>query len=559
MADGSITIDGREIPFDRSESIIAAATRAGIRIPHYCWHPGLSAPANCRMCLVEILPAPGRPVLMLDILRWDPEAGRYERVRKPKLMPACQVLCENGMQVKADSSEHVRQARRAVQEMLLLDHPVDCPICDQAGECALQDYWREHQHARKRMLDEPVHKPKRVPFGRAVVYDAERCVLCTRCIRISRELGKDPVLGLRERGHLKEVVLSPGRELAHDYSLMTAHACPVGALTARHFRFKARAWLLRSGPTICQGCATGCNAHLDYDPRTGTPLRYRPRTNLEINRYWMCDEGMLSYARQSEARLCTALVGGEEASIDEALAAAREQLGGHEAHPEEMAIVLSAQHSCEDNLALGRLARGFLKGTGVAAGTPPWRADVFLSRCPDGRGDDVLRSADKNPNTAGVRRVLEMLGGAAGYCPRPFAELVAALAQEKYRYVISLGAELDVDEAQAKDLLSRTKAFVVIASREGPLTKAAHIALPAASWAEAAGTYVNRDGIAQRAAAVLPRRGVARPGWELVHLLGRALGYGVGLGSRREIEQAMTESAGPGAVPAETGAAEVRA
>ncbi|MCA9625326.1 MAG: (2Fe-2S)-binding protein, partial [Myxococcales bacterium] len=180
MADGTITIDGRQIPFEKGQTIIKAAYAAGVDIPHYCWHPGLSAPANCRMCLVDVEPPPGRPKMQLDILEWDAEKQDYVVAKKTKLMPACQMPCADGMVVHSDGSDEVKRARSAVQELLLLNHPVDCPICDQAGECDLQDYWLEHQRAPKRMLGEPVHKPKGVVFGETIVYDAERCIMCTR-------------------------------------------------------------------------------------------------------------------------------------------------------------------------------------------------------------------------------------------------------------------------------------------------------------------------------------------------------------------------------------------
>src|SRR5215468_5387601 len=204
----TIKIDGRELPFEQGDTIIRAAHCAGIDIPHYCWHPGLSVAANCRMCLVEVLPPPGRPAMTLDILRWDAKKGAYLPDKKPKLLPACQQTCAPGMEVLSESSPHVDEARSAVQELLLLNHPVDCPICDQAGECRLQDYWLEHQRTGKRMKQEVVHKPKAVVFGPTIVYDAERCIVCTRCIRVSSEIADDSVLSIRERGNLGEVVVS---------------------------------------------------------------------------------------------------------------------------------------------------------------------------------------------------------------------------------------------------------------------------------------------------------------------------------------------------------------
>src|SRR5579883_1260214 len=164
-------LDGKAIPFEPGDTIIRAAYRQGIDIPHYCWHPGLSAPANCRMCLVEILPKPGQKPLSLDVLELDRASGEYRPVQKPKLQPACYMPAIDGQEVLADASPHVQKARHDVQEFLLLNHPVDCPICDQSGECKLQDYWLEHQRSHKRMRDEPVHKPKAEVFGPTIVYD----------------------------------------------------------------------------------------------------------------------------------------------------------------------------------------------------------------------------------------------------------------------------------------------------------------------------------------------------------------------------------------------------
>jgi NADH-quinone oxidoreductase subunit G len=523
----TIKIDGHEVPFESGDTIIRAAQRSGIDIPHYCWHPGLSVAGNCRMCLVEVLPPPGRPAMSLDVLRWDAEKNDYVPVQKPKLLPSCQVPCTPGMEVLSDTSPHVEQARAAVQEMLLLNHPVDCPTCDQAGECRLQDYWLEHQRTGKRMEQEVLHKSKATVFGPTIVYDAERCVMCTRCIRVCNELAHDPVLSMAHRGNLDEIVVSPGRELDHDYTLMTEHVCPVGALTSSHFRFKARVWFLRSARTICQGCATGCNAYLDFDPRDNKPYRYRPRDNMQVNKYWMCDEGMVSYPRAVENRLTTALVGGEDATIDEALMAAAHQLKGHDAEPTKVAIVLSAQHSCEDNFALLTLAKTFVGAR-----------DFFVTGRPLGRGDDILMSADKNPNTRGV---IELAGATP---PRPISDLFTAIGAGKYSYVIGLGSEIEVDAAAAKNTLSKVKGSVVLAAHDGPLAKGAHIALPTCAWAEVDGTYVNRDGLAQKSERALKPRGDARPGWALIVELGRALGYAMDWKKASEVRRAMGAAAG---------------
>ncbi|MSP23580.1 MAG: 2Fe-2S iron-sulfur cluster binding domain-containing protein [Myxococcales bacterium] len=522
MSDGTITIDGRPVPFDKGDTIIKAAYEAGIEIPHYCWHPGLSAPANCRMCLVEIEPPPGRDPLTLDILRWDAEKNDYVPTKKVKLLPACQQACSEGLSVKSDTSAEVDTARHAVQEFLLLNHPVDCPICDQAGECKLQDYWLEHQSSKKRMSEEPVHKPKGVVFGETIIYDAERCIMCTRCIRVSDEVAKDPVLDMRERGNRNEIVLSPGRTLDHNYSLMTEHVCPVGALTSSHFRFKARVWFLRSGDTVCQGCATGCSAHLDYDPRDNTAYRYRPRDNKAVNGYWMCDVGMLSYPEAHEARIERARVHGKDAELVDAIAQAKKLFSSHASDPSRIAIVLGARHSNEDNQALARVAKIYLGAT-----------HFYLSRRKDGHADDILMVADRNSNAAGVHEIARNLGLGD---VRSLADLVRDIAALRIDFVISLGADIDGDESEAMDQLRRVKGFVAIAAHEGPLAKAAHVVLPAASWAESPGTYVNRNGIAQITEGVLKPRGDAHPAWQLVIALTRALGYEVGWKKRGDLQ-----------------------
>jgi NADH-quinone oxidoreductase subunit G len=522
----TIKIDGREIPFEPGDTIIRAAHRAGIDIPHYCWHPGLSVAANCRMCLVELPPPKGRPAMRLDVLKWDPVKKEYLPDNKPKLQPACQQACAPGLEVLSESSDHVSQARSAVQELLLLNHPVDCPICDQAGECRLQDYWLQHQRTGKRMRQEVVHKPKAVPFGPTIVYDAERCIVCTRCVRFTEEVAKDPVLSVRERGNLNEITVSPGRELDHDYTLMTEHVCPVGALTSRDFRFKARVWFLRSARTICQGCSTGCNAFLDFDPRTNVPHRHRPRDNAEVNKYWMCDEGMLSYRAAVDGRVKSASVGGAVEPVDAAVEAAKDLLKGITSKPDRVAVVLSAQHSLEDNWALYTLGKTFL---GVDK--------FFVTGKPLGRGDEILMSADKNPNTAGVMKLCD------ANPPRPLQDLVQN--EQQYDFVVALGGHVEVEPAELKSAL-RGKKVLTVASHLGPLTDAAKVVLPAAAWAEVDSTWVNKQGRVQTSERALVAAGDAEPGWLLVGKLGKALGLATNWRKLSEVRRAMM-----GAPPAE--------
>ena len=496
-------LDGKEIPFTPGQTIITAAWKQGIEIPHYCWHPGLTVAANCRMCLVEIMPPPNQRPVMLDVLEWDPEAKDYKPQRKPKLQPACQITATEGMDVRSGTSEHVVRARRDVQEFLLLQHPVDCPICDQAGECKLQDYWLEHGRFQKRMRDEVVHKPKGVSFGPTIVYDAERCIVCTRCIRFMAEVAKDPVLDQRERGNVKEIIVSPGRQLEGNYTFMVDHVCPVGALTTKDFRFKARVWFLRAAKSVCQGCATGCNAWLDFDPRYNKAERYRPRENEEVNKFWMCDPGVLSYRAAHEARVVDARVAGKPASQQKALDKAKKLFEG--VPHSSIAIVLSAQCSLEDNWAMLELGKTLFGGSAV-----------FVARAPDGQGDDILISADKNSNGSGVKQLAPDA--------KSWGDFLAAIEGGSIRHAIALGAMTgDLDNEKPK--LAKLEALVTVASHESALTAAAAVVLPATSWAEQSGTYVNVKGLKQVAEKALAPQGASRPALQQIAELAYALGH----------------------------------
>jgi len=513
----TFNLDDREIEFSPGDTIIQAAHRAGVDIPHYCWHPGLSVAANCRMCLVEVGPPPGRAPMMLDVLRYDATKGEYIKDKKPKLQPACQMPVAEGMQVKNQTSEHVKEARSAVQEMLLLNHPVDCPICDQAGECRLQDYWLEHNGQKKRMKDEIVHMPKAVDFGPTIVYDAERCIVCTRCVRFCEEVVGDPVLDKRERGNLGEIILSPGRTLDHDYTLMTEHVCPVGALTAKDFRFKARVWFLRSVRSVCQGCATGCNAYTDYDPRNQTVYRHRPRDNEKVNKYWMCDEGVLDYRRVHDSRVLDAQIRGASVPLKEALIAAATELT---AAGDSGAVLLSAEHSSEDNFAVIQLAQllGLKK--------------VYLSGRASGPGDEILRNKDKNSNRAGAAAV------ATGVTLGDTAAFQAAAEKGEISTLLALGSQLESVSAGAS--LVKIASVIALSTHEGPLANSAKVLLPASSWAEASGTFVNVQGIAQRSEKAISPQGESLPAWKLALALASQLGKELPFQKAKDLRAAVT-------------------
>lgn len=520
-------LDGRDIPFEPGDTIIRAAWRQGIEIPHYCWHPGLSIAANCRMCLVEIKAE--RPMLM-PTLKWDAEKNEYVPATKPKLAPACQTPAIENQQVFAKSLE-ATNAQGHVQEFLLLNHPVDCPICDQAGECKLQDYWLTSQGKAKRKHTEPVHKPKGVRFGETIVYDGERCVMCTRCVRFMDEVAHDHVLDMRERGNRNEITVSPGRQLDGHYTLMTEHVCPVGALTSRDFRFKARVWFLRAQKSVCSGCATGCNDYMDYDPRQNRVYRIRPRDNEAVNKFWMCDDGMLSYHRVHEGRVLTGSVrNGSQTTIsaDEAVKLAAARLATVNAA--KVAVVLSAQHSSEDNDVLARFGREVLGAE-----------QFYLAALGGWAGDDILRDPDNNPNRAGA---LAAVDGKAG----TIADLLNAVKRGAIDSVIALGG-LTAEDAVALAPLRSLKTTVTLSSNVGPLTEVATIVVPVASFAEMDGTFVNVQGMAQRFnRVILPPAGI-RPAWETLAHLARALNKPLAVSQLADIRNTIPADLSAEAVP----------
>ena len=532
-------LNGQDIPFEPGDTIMRAAWRAGIEIPHYCWHPGLSVAANCRMCLVHI--KSGRQMAM-PTLKWDEKKEAFVPDTKPKLVPACQVAAGEGMDV-ASVGDEVENAQAHVQEFLLLNHPVDCPICDQAGECKLQDYYEEHQGTAKRKRTEPVHKPKAVKFGPTIVYDAERCIMCTRCIRVCDELAKDHVLDMRERGNKNEIVLAPGRELDHRYTLMTEHVCPVGALTSKDFRFKARVWFLKSVDGVCTGCSKGCNSHVDFDPRYGKVYRLRPRDNADVNQFWMCDDGMMTYTEVHEGRIDAPVEGrGDEAERllpEESVDAVAMKLAETDAG--KLAVVLGAGMSCEDNWALARFAEkigaGRLYLAAREAEDVGWEAD------------DILRTADPNPNRAGAKLA------AKGAELHDLEDLAGDIMAGEVTAVLALGHHGGEREG-ALDSLAGLDTVIVLTSNEGPLSRVASLLVPVASWAECFGSFVNHEGRFQTFTRAVPSPEGVEPAWKTIAMIAQAMGKDLGYARTGEVRDEITASMAPAAPAGDDAAGE---
>ncbi len=494
------TIDGREVVVKPGTTVIEAAKSVGIDIPFYCYHKRLSIAANCRMCLVEMSNAP-----------------------MGKLMPACQMPVAEGVGVKTDTPK-VRDQQRATLEFLLLNHPVDCAICDQAGECKLQDYYMRFDRQPSRLDMAKVVKGKRVQLGPMVVLDQERCILCTRCVRFMREIAKAPQLGVAERGNESCIATFPGQPLDSKYSGNVVDICPVGALTSTDFRFRGRVWFMSAARSVCTGCARGCNTFLDY--LNAVVYRYRPRENDAVNQEWMCDDGRLSYKYLNNGRVLFAREGRGPAARPvgraEAVSAAATALRAH-AQAGTLAVLLSPVASLEDLLAAATVAKGALAAR-----------VVYVGGRPDGWQDDFLKRADENPN----RRGLEMVAQSLGLGVRSFSDLAQAVAQGKAKAVWAVGAEVPDSVLAAK--LEQAEALVVQAYGEGELSRMATVLLPAAPHSEMDGTFLNFEGRAQRFELAYFPKAESRPHWGLAGEIGAALGFGRRFTSARDVFQQLS-------------------
>ena len=481
----NVTIDGIPVAVPPGTPIIEAAKAAGVNIPFYCYHAGLSIAANCRMCLVETSNSP-----------------------PGKLVPSCQVPVAEGQKVTTNSPR-VKEQQRAVQEFLLLHHPVDCSICDQAGECKLQDYYMEHDFRPSRFDMPKWMKNKRKDLSESITLDQERCIMCTRCVRFMAEVAKEPVLGAFGRGQREVIDVFPGKKMTSNYQGNVVDLCPVGALTSKDFRFRARAYFLTATPSVCTGCARGCNTFLDHFQ--GVPYRYRPRENMDVNQYWMCDIGRRSYHELYEERVSTARVGNARVAPAEAVRVAAEKLKGG-----PVAVVVSPVLSLEDALAVMLLAR---EGLGAR--------EIFLSGRADGEGDDFLLRPDRNPNRKGV----ELAAQAFGLTVRGWNDL----GKTKAKSVLLAGVEVPVADDQFASWLGNVDAVVALASNDTPVARAAHVVLPLATHAETEGTFVNFEGRAQRFLPAYPGRDDVMAGWYWATAIGAELGLAYRYASAREV------------------------
>jgi NADH-quinone oxidoreductase subunit G len=462
----TVTIEGAQVSVPKGTTIIEAAKQAGILVPHYCYHPSLPSPAVCRMCLVEVEKA-------------------------PKLMPACVTQVAEGQVVHVES-EKAKKAREGVLELLLINHPLDCPICDQAGECELQDYVFQEGRAGTRYADYAKRYSPVEDFGPDVLYVPNRCILCTRCVRFMEDVAEEPVLNVSERGDRAYIGISTEQRLDHAWAGNVVDLCPVGSLISKDFLHKARAWDLDKTASICPGCTQGCN--ITIDTRDDTVVRLRPRPNLDVNRYFICDYGRMNYRWMNRGdRIEAPLVrdGSRHAATD--WDTALDRLGQLVRGTSGSAVILASGRASTESLGLIRRMVERLKVT--AAVQVPIGEEAPLAGVPN-----LALRPERAANLIGA----QLLGYSADW-PTALRDVGSA----------GLVIVLDADLSQSDQaLIAAAPASVVVLGTiftEG--LRGAELILPVTTMAEENGTYINRDRRIQRYNQAKSQPGMARPGW----------------------------------------------
>jgi NADH-quinone oxidoreductase subunit G len=517
----TIIINGQEHPIPEGEKLnaIQMALRVGVDIPYYCWHPALSVVANCRMCEIEV----GSK---------DPKTGEIKMI--PKLVPGCQTPAKD-MTVLVTNSPKVKEHQRMIMEYLLINHPLDCPVCDQAGECGLQDYSYTYGQSLHRFVEERTVNPRK-DVSDLVQLNQDRCIMCTRCVRFTREITQTGELQVMRRGNHAEIDTFPGHPLDNPLAGNVVDLCPVGALLDKDFLHKQRVWFLSRHESICTRCSTGCN--ISAEENRGALWRYKPRYNPHVNDYWICDEGRYSYKAANDPALLSAMYvrdsgGLKPAAIDQALKAAGQGLARVAEGNGAIAGILSPFLTVEEAYLMASYLKGLSQSAVLALGPVP-RVGEDQTITPDqhkGRTGDtsfvVPRAftihAEKCPNRKGVEAILEHFQGEViGY-----DRIAGRAAAGEFRglYVASDAIDPVFTEADVQKLRTKVEFLVVQDTQVTPLAQAADVVLAGATFAEKAGCYVNSAGRLQYSEAALPPRDGALPDLDLFSiLLGRSRG-----------------------------------
>jgi NADH-quinone oxidoreductase subunit G len=474
-------------------TMIQACEAAKVIVPHYCYHPKLPVSGNCRMCLVEF----GTPAMGPDRKPLVNPDGSFTINKAPNPAIACATPLAPGMEIYTNTA-NVKKIREAILEFLLINHPLDCPICDQAGECKLQEYSVEHGQAQSRFVEEKVHKRKQYDLGPRIMLDNERCILCTRCIRFTRDIAGDDALGIINRGGYNTLTRYPDKPFDNNYTLNTVDICPVGALTSKDFRFRMRVWFLKETRSICASCGTGCN--ILVGSRENRIYRYEPRQNDAVNSCWMCDWGRLNYKWIGrDDRLAKVLKQSVRGRCEETpWPVVQNEIIQilRQAKPGSAAIIASSRQTNEELYLLNRLAN---------------KLEAVTDSIPrEGEGDKLLVNVDKNPNTVGAQLV-----GISGKTPgASLARIADGIRDGKIKVLIVFG-ENPLGQWD-KDLLNKLDSYILSDILPNPSSAWAHYVLPGCAPVEKRGTFTNVKGRVQKLNKAVEAPGDARPEWEVL-------------------------------------------
>jgi len=482
----TVTVNGKEVEIGASERLncIQAASKVGVEIPAYCWHPALSVVASCRMCLVEVGDKkPDGTVAM-----------------QPKLVPGCQTPAKDGTVIISDSQK-VKDARKATLEYLLLNHPLDCPTCDQAGECYLQDYSFNYGRGYSRLNEPKNIKPDKTYIGDQITLFTDRCIMCTRCVRFTREVSGSSELQVISRGSHEEIDIFPGHPVNNPLAGNVVDLCPVGALCSKDFLYQQRVWWLKSQSSVCPGCSTGCSITVDQNEER--VYRLHPRTNEKAQGHFMCDEGRFGWKyTHSDQRLTSpeARTNGHVTSsdFDSVLASVRSALKKAAQGKAKVAAVLSPWMTVEEAYLLS----GFLKSLSseVTLAMGPVRVEGKDDQFPKDIKGNVVEPvkftirAEKAPNRAGVETVLKHFAGDV----MPFEELLRLSSTGQFSAVYLVGGDPEgwISEIQA-EAFSKIETVIVQDILSSPVLKHATHVLPSGTFVEREGVFVNHKGLAQ--------------------------------------------------------------
>ena len=504
-------IDGEPVEYEPGEKILSAALRCGKIIPHYCYHPGMSIVATCRMCLVDVIDlGNGRPA--------------------PKLQTACSVDATEGMKIET-LNEKVEEGRKLVNEFLLINHPLDCPICDQSGECTLQDYAFKYGSGKSEM-----DYSKRVngwrDIGTFVALERNRCIQCSRCDRFTREITGTNEFGMFNRGHELAVDTYTDRPMTNKFQGNMADICPVGAITEKEFRFKRRVWKLKKNHSICTGCSTGCNVTIEHD--RNEVFRLKPHENQNVNKWWLCDEGRLTYRKMNEKKSRInqplGLIGEnlEGISWEKAYGAIAERIRELKPLPQEVLALTDTHASNEELFLIQKLLKEGFSSENIFCPFPTWEqseSDFFIN---------TLITTDKTPNRAGAL-ALHIKGDLKN-------TKLKKVIEGDLKVVFVLGNPFET-ELEFKEIIKRTQLVIHIGVFHNSWSEIADVVLPGQFYSEKEGTYTNKNQRVQSTEIAVKALRRTRPEWQIISELSQALGHKSSFESIPQVFNVMVQEA----------------